>query len=366
MRESLHPLGVPASGTARARALAVAAVLATALVASAALAPGVASADTTTRLQAEDNVAAAIALSDLTFADGATDMALLGRDDLFADSLASGVAQGALDAPLLLTAPDALDPRTLAELQRLGVGTVLILGGDAAISPAVDQALQAAGLTTERVFGPTRIETAVAVAQRTFPVVTQAVVARAYGGEDDPTQAFADTLATGAFSAATAVPVLYSDTDALAPTTRAFLESSDVEFVTIAGGTAAVSEAVEEEIRGILEDKGATGDVTRLAGATRAGTAVAMAEGRGIPAAEAADRVLLVEGRDPNAWAPGFAAAAQAGGGGAPLVLAENDSVPPETADYLDGADGRIPLVCTPYVSEAACDEASRLMGNEG
>lgn len=42
------------------------------------------------RLQADDNVAAAIAFSRTAFDDGAATYALLGRDDLFADSLSSG------------------------------------------------------------------------------------------------------------------------------------------------------------------------------------------------------------------------------------------------------------------------------------
>jgi putative cell wall-binding protein len=331
-----------------------------------ALAPlsGVASADVTRRLEASDNVTAAIAWSQFTFAEGTADVALLAREDLFADSLASASAQAQFNAPLLLTASNTLDPRTLAELNRLGVEAVLVLGGTAAVSESVVAELEAAQFRTERVNGPTRIETAIAVALSSFPLTTQVVVARAYGGGDDPTRAFADTLATGNYAAATHMPIILTESDSLTDTVATYLRESAVEFVTVAGGADAVSEDVVAQINAILDEKGAEGDVTRLSGSNRFATAVAMAADLGMPSAAAANRVLLVEGQQPNAWASGFAAAIQSASIGAPLVLANGAMLPSETQDFVDDAGGRIPLVCGPFTDDAACDAAAQAMGN--
>lgn len=341
----------------------VATVFFTAAVALAGVATS-AAADTTHRLEASTNVGAAIAWSEFSFAPGATSTALLARDDVFADSLASGTAQAQLNAPLLLTNGDVLDPRVLAELNRLGVRHVVVLGGTAAVSPAVVTTLEATGYSTERVSGPTRTETAIEVARRLFPAATQAVVARAYAG-DDPTQAFADTLPTGSFAAATAMPILFTESEQLTETTRSYLMSSPIEFITVAGGAGAVSDSVVEQLRQILAQKEATGDVTRAAGPNRFATAIEMAAAVGVPSVTGADAVVLIDASREDSWASGFPAAIQSAGGDTPVVLANGNALPPETQAYLADANGRIPLICGPYTSNAACTAAAQAMGNE-
>lgn len=323
------------------------------------LLPGLAHADTTTRLSAADNVGAALAWSTVSFELGTASTALLARDDVFADALSSGSAQGQLGAPLLLTNGDVLDPRVAVELERLGTSRVLILGGENAISGSVATGLDALGYDVERIEGPTRVETAIATAQRVLPNATHAVIARAYAdGDDDPTRAFADTLASGAYASTAATPVLFTETNRLTTTLRSYLESGTIIEATVAGGTDAVSAAVVAE----LEDMGI--EVTRASGPNRAATAVAMASDLGFTSAGASDRVVLIDGTSPDAWASGFPAAIQADGSGAPVVLSSGDTLPPETQAFLEDANGRIPLLCGPFTSAAACDAASEQMGN--
>ena len=71
----------------------------------------------TIALTGETPVEAAIALSQATYESAAN--VLLTRDDLFADAMSSGSAQGVLDAPLLVTDRDVLDPRVIHEIDRL-------------------------------------------------------------------------------------------------------------------------------------------------------------------------------------------------------------------------------------------------------
>ena len=314
-------------------------------------------AETTTRLVGASNVEAAIAYSAATYADGAAPIVLLARDDDFADALTSGSAQGVLDAPLLLTAPNVLSPQTAAELERLAPDEVRIIGGNQAVSPAVETALQGLGYRTSRYFGSDRVGTAVAVAETLFPNATSAVVARAFAGED-PTQAFADAIAAGAFAAASGKPVLLTDTAALSGATADYVNGSLLETALIVGGLLAVSEAAEAE----LEDAGVA--VTRAAGASRAATAVALNAELGYATAVDADRVLLVEGAGADAWASGLTIGAQAGNGAA-TVLSNGGSLYAETTAFL-GTDADVPLICGPRVDSSACDAASDALGNEG
>ncbi len=90
----------------------------------------------------------------------------LGRTVIIASnrSVADAVAVGPMAAagpfPLLLTAPDALDPRITAYLAEHEVAHVVLVGGTAAITPAVQEAVETADITVTRLAGADRSETA--------------------------------------------------------------------------------------------------------------------------------------------------------------------------------------------------------------
>lgn len=250
----------------------------------------------------------------------------------------------------MLTPTAALDARSAAELERLGAQTVVILGSVDAISDQVEQELGDLGIATERINGPTRLETATAVAGRFLPQATSAILARADGDATDPSRAFADSLGAGALGAATGRPVLLSQSDRLSDATASYLRDSSITSVVVAGGAMALSGQVVAD----LEALGIV--VERAAGQTRFETAALLAARAGH---DAADRPLLVQGSGADAWASGFPASAQATA--SPLLLVDGDSVPQPTAEVL-GAVGPSELVCGPSVSGAACAAASEIL----
>lgn len=299
----------------------------------------------------------AVAWSQATFADGSAPDVILARDDTFPDSLGAGMAQAVLEAPLLLTNTTVLSPQTAAEMARLGAQRVLVLGGEEAVAPTVVTALEALGLQTERIAGATRAETAVAIIQRFQPDATTVVLARANAPADNPTAAFADSIVTAALSAVGNVPVLLTNNDELLPETEAALAALPIEDVIVAGGESAIGSDVLDQVAATIDDgNDATEEtVTRLDGPTRDTTAIRMQEFLGYSSAADAGRVILVEGFSDDAWASGFAAAAQAGNDAA-LVLANGEEISQATADFLSGAG--VPLICGPGTSPAACDAA--------
>ncbi len=298
------------------------------------------------RLSATDTVSTSIAWSQERYGDGEAPFALLGRSDVFADSLASGGPQGRIDAPLLLTGQASLDARTRAELARLGTRTVYVLGGPSAVSEDVLAALRQAGMSPARVSGPNRIATSVEVARRFFPGARSAILARAFPGTE-ATQGFADSLAAGALAARLGIPVLLTATDQLSAETREYLESRPISSIIVAGGPSAVSEAVTTAL-GDMDI-----EVDRAGGANRVSTAVELLlrsfeggfEGE-------LEGVVYVDGGKADAWADGFAAA----GHQLPVLLTSGDDVPGATVavQLLGGVQNRI---CGTSVNAAACDK---------
>ncbi len=253
---------------------------------------------------------------------------LVGRDDVFADNLASGALQD--DSVLLLTPGDALSELTAFEIERLGADDVTILGGVDAVSEDVEDELNelVEGEVT-RLGGDTRIETAIAIAEENGS--STAVLARGFGG-DDETQAFADSLAAGGWAAEDDANILLTQTEVLTGNTAAHIEEAGYDTVIIVGGTSAVSQDVEDAVSEMVDD------VQRVEGETRFETAVASANARGSDSAADAEGTILVDGQGANAWADGFSAA-HVSGQGNPIVLANSasDSLPEPTIAFLAG-----------------------------
>ena len=244
------------------------------------------------------------------------DTVLIARADDHADALAAGPLAVALDAPLLLSDSAALTPATRDEVRRLGAANVILLGGEAALAPAVAESLGAAGVDVRRISGRHRYATAAAIAAE-LPDSAGVVVASG--------ASFPDALSASALAAALRQPVLLADRDALPQETAARLdESTDV---TVVGGPAALSDAVLGEL------DAAAGSVRRVSGPTRYATSAAAA------------RAALDAGASPavtwiatgNAFPDALVAAAAAGRDDGWLLLVDGADLggSPETRDAL-------------------------------
>ena len=116
----------------------------------------------TQRVAGEDRIATAVAISQANHDAAAT--VVVARADEAADALAGGPLASALGAPLLLTGRDALPAVVAEELTRLGARHAVVLGGTAAVAPAVVAQVEAAGLRVRRLAGADRFATAAAIA----------------------------------------------------------------------------------------------------------------------------------------------------------------------------------------------------------
>ncbi|KUO78871.1 MAG: hypothetical protein APF81_18345 [Desulfosporosinus sp. BRH_c37] len=84
----------------------------------------------------------------------------------YSDSLTATPLAKKYDAPILLTESTSLTPITRQALIDLKNRNVTIIGGTEVISSSVDTELQSMGITTNRIFGNDKYETAIAVAKQ--------------------------------------------------------------------------------------------------------------------------------------------------------------------------------------------------------
>ncbi|MEE8600008.1 beta-propeller domain-containing protein [Euzebya tangerina] len=300
---------------------------------------------TTERIAAGDPVQAAVAVSQQRFPDGAP-YAVLATSETFADSLAGAALTD--EGPLLLTASQSLTASAATELDRvLDEGaTIYVLGGVDAIAAGVTEGLESGGYRVTRLAGPTRIETAIAVADEVRArnpegeAADTVLIARSDGTQDNPTSAWADSVAGGSLSAAAGIPILFTPTDGvtcespetpcpavyvpLHPAVEEWLDGDRSQVIAMLGGEEALTEGVEDALEARTD-----AIITRLAGPERTATAAAIADSDLWPRGEERRYVVLDGARD-DGWAYGLSAAGIAADTGSPPLLVTS-IITPET-----------------------------------
>ena len=173
------------------------------------------------RVHGDDPVGSAIAVAERIGAPA--EFGELGRtvlivsDQSMADAVAVGPLAAAGPFPLLLTAPGALNPRIAAYLTEHEVTHAVLVGGTAAIAPAVEEALETAGTAVTRLAGRDRSATARLAAELTEqhtaddPACADGPIRLGLVPAQSPEQA----LTAGPLLAALCTPLRYTDTDQL-------------------------------------------------------------------------------------------------------------------------------------------------------
>jgi putative cell wall-binding protein len=227
---------------------------------------------------------------------------VLARSDRYPDALAGAPLAHDLSAPLLLTPPTTLHPDTEAEIDRLGVRRVVLVGGDAAVGPTVAQALERKGLTVDRVSGSNRFATAAAVAAELGADHQSVFVTE--GANADPARGWPDAMSAAPYAAFTGRPILLTTQGRLPIETERALAAVGATETVVVGGPSAVGGEVMDALR-------AQGAVPRrLSGATRFLTGLAVYD-EAVAAGMDADRLWLATGRNfPDALAAGPAVSA--------------------------------------------------------
>ena len=274
--------------------------------------------DVVSRLAGSDAVETGVEVVKQAFPEGA-DTAVLATNGSFYDSMSAAGMAGALNAPILLTSSNALLDQTKAELEALGVQTVYIVGGTAAISQDVEDALTSAGCTVERVFGEDAVDTSTACANEIVEIKgaasENAIIATS--------NTFQDALSMSSYAYENAAPI-FLETGGETSADRA-LKADQIELLTtgaykdarviVAGGTAAVS----DESVACVRDADA---YDRYAGDNAYGTSAAIAEALYADATQA----VIATGDQAGLGFDALTGSALAGLNHAPILLADGNT----------------------------------------
>lgn len=268
------------------------------------------------RLAGPTRLETAIGISTDAFPSGDAGAVVLARADAFPDALAGGPLAAAKGGPLLLTPTTSLAPIVADEIQRVlpAGGMVHLLGGEAALSAQVAADVTALGYEVVRIAGPSRYDTALAIAREA--AAEPAFITVASGNE------FPDAVIGGALAAAFSDSVMVlSNGDSLPSAVSQYLQdNADAEFGAVTVGAAAAS---------------AYPEAFTITGADPAERSVVAAEifyGEG-DQGPGGVAIASVE-----AFPDGLAGGSHAfRSGRVPLLLTPSDSLSPHITDYVRG-----------------------------
>ncbi|MGH1550756.1 cell wall-binding repeat-containing protein [Leifsonia poae] len=262
------------------------------------------------RIAGGDRYATSVAVSKAEFPTTAP-VVYIASGINYPDALAAGPAAAKSGGPLLLTAPDIVPGDVIAEVQRLHPSSVLVVGGPFPIEESVLTQLQAAvpGATVSRAAGDDRFATSRVVVSGAFTTADTVYLASG--------NTFPDALTAGGAAGSKDAPILLVDGNApsVDSATASLLSSLKAKNVKVVGGTDAMSTGIVSS----LTQEGYT--VTRLAGADRYGTALAV----NADAYAHATTALLATG---FGFPDALSATTLAGSTSSPLYLAPYDCVP--------------------------------------
>lgn len=183
--------------------------------------------------------AAALAQLDRTHP---TDTVFVTTGTNYPDALSIGALAGATRDPVLLVRPDHLPAATAAALTAVNPRQIVVVGGPESVSDPVLAAL-AAFAPTSRVAGGDRYETSAAVASQ----FVNHGVAYVVTGET-----YADSLAASAVAGAHPAPLVLTASDELSEAAAAVLLARAPHTVHVIGSSAAVDDAVLEQIEALI------------------------------------------------------------------------------------------------------------------
>lgn len=299
------------------------------------------------RIAGEDRYATAVVVAQKGFPSTAPAVVLASGEN-FADALTGSAVAGAAGGPLLLTRAAGLTPVTAIALGQLKPATVYIMGGEVAVTPAVETAVRAALPSAEivRIDGVNRFETARKAAEIVYGVsgATSAIVVNGL--------TWPDAASASALAYARKMPILLAMPDELGEHAEAYMAERTPATTLMVGGTAVLAADIESQITS------ATGAApVRLAGANRYETAAAVARySIGAPTFFTYDDVYIATG---HGYTDALTGGTLAGLRRKPLLLSGKDDVPAGTAAFLTErktAIGRIYL----FGGTVAISEAGR------
>lgn len=181
----------------------------------------------TERLAGQDRVETALKISQKGWNSALT--VILCESNDYPDSIAATPYAVSLNAPILLTKGDSIDPRVVEELKRLSPEKVILLGGTACLQPAIEKEIEGLTFEWERIGGVDRYETSVLLANKLFS--DSMILAN---GDNFP-----DALSAATFAGIKQIPIILTSTT-LPDSVIKYYQEAAPKHLYVIGGEAVV------------------------------------------------------------------------------------------------------------------------------
>lgn len=156
----------------------------------------------------------------------------------FPDTLSGGALAAHDGSPILLTNTGTLPSAVAQELDRIAPDEIVILGGDVAVRPAVEQELRTHARRVRRISGVNRWATSAAIASAFGANPPRSYLATGTG--------FADALTGSALAGHQSAPLLLTHPNAIPTPVQQRLSSMGERQGTVLGGEVAVASIVRD------------------------------------------------------------------------------------------------------------------------
>ena len=279
------------------------------------------------RIEGADRYGTAAAAALAAWPEGA-DTVIVASGQTWPDSLAAAPLSHALDAPVVLATESGLTSETAAAIATLDPSSIVLLGGERALTSAVTTAVaEAASIETtmvSRIAGADRYETAALIAAEVGADGGEVILVNG--------KTYPDAVSASAYAAMAGTPILLTRASGISTAAAGFLASNE-ETLTgaiVIGGPAVIAESLVGELEESMP-------VEWLFGADRYATNLAVLQ-RFWAAGDV--RPYVATGTDfPDALVAG----AIAGRDGQPVLLCGARYLPATTREWIMHDTARIP-----------------------
>jgi putative cell wall-binding protein len=277
---------------------------------------------TTQRLQGADRFETAANVSKAGWENG-SDYAVIVNGETFPDALCSVPLAKKYNAPLLLTSKNSLSQAAKAELERLKVKHVIIVGGEGVVSKSIEEGVLGSSKIKpdfKRIWGNDRFETSVKVAEE-IGTSDKIVLTNGYN--------YADALSVSPIAAEKEMPILLTDNNVLPDSVKNFVAEKKPSNFYIIGLEGAVSKNVEDSLNKIISSPS-----IRIGGSDRFATNISIL--KQFEKEVNFDNVLLVTGDGPagDEFADALSGASLAAQKNAAMILTYK-TLPSAAENYL-------------------------------
>ncbi|MDB0441563.1 penicillin-binding protein, partial [Clostridioides difficile] len=170
--------------------------------------------------------------------------AVLINDSAIADALAATPFAYKKNAPILLTGSSQINEKTLAELKRLKVKNVYVIGGEASVNEKSLDTIKSDNISVSRISGSDRYETSLSLAKELKGISNVSKISVVNGEKG-----LADAVSIGAASAQNDMPIILTNENSNITEINNLFKDKKIDKSYIIGGEYTVSKNIENKLK---------------------------------------------------------------------------------------------------------------------